>query len=73
MADLDGFERVDVHDEKLIAQVMNYLKYVDADNSTRDDAMPFLELMQTADREIATRVSVDNFDTYYEAFKDRHA
>lgn len=73
MTDLSQFKKVDIHDEELIAKVMNDLKYIDPDHATRDDAVSFLEFMQTAAQEIATRVSIDNFEDYYKAFQEKRA
>lgn len=72
MADLSEFKKVDIHDERLIAKVMNDLKYIDPDHAGRDDAISFLEFMQTAAKEIATQVSADSFEDFYRAFKARH-
>ena len=69
MTDLSQFKKVDIHDEKLITTAMNDLKYIDPDHATRDDAISFLEFMQTAAKEIASRVSIDSFEEYYKAYR----
>ena len=69
MMDLNSFDKVDIHDDELIATIMSYLKYADREHAARDDAISFLEFMRTAAKEIAARISIENFDEYYRAFK----
>jgi hypothetical protein len=68
--DLSQFERVDIYDEELIAKVMNFLMLKDPSHATHDDAISYLKFMQRTAKEIATRVSIDNFDDFYQAFKE---
>jgi uncharacterized protein YktA (UPF0223 family) len=69
----DDFKRPDIHDEKLIAKAMNYLKYHDPEKATREDAISLLEFMQTVAKEVAETVSADSFDDYYKAYKEHQA
>lgn len=69
MSDMD-FKQVDINDEELIAVAMNYLKYHDPENATREDAISLLAFMQTVAKSVATTMSAEDFDKYYEAYKE---
>jgi hypothetical protein len=73
MINSDDFKRLDIHDEELIAKTMNYLKYHDPENATREDAISLLAFMQTVAKEVAETMSADSFDDYYKAYKEHRA
>lgn len=70
MNDTD-FEQIDINDEKLIAVAMNYLKYHDPENATREDAISLLSFMQTVAKGVASTMSVETFDKYYSKYKEQ--
>jgi hypothetical protein len=73
MTNSDEFERPDINDEALITKVVNYLKYNDPHNATREDAVSLLAFMQTVAKEVAATTSDENFDDYYKAYKEQQA
>lgn len=68
MNDTD-FQQIDINDEKMIAIAMNYLKYHDPENATREDAISLLSFMQTIAKGVASAMSIEDFDKYYEEYK----
>jgi len=71
MNDTEFNERPSINDEKLIAAAMNYLKYHDPENATREDAISLLAFMQTVAKGLSTTMSEASFDEYYEAYKEQ--
>lgn len=71
MNDTEFNKRPSINDEKLIAAAMNYLKYHDPENATREDAISLLAFMQTVARGLSTTMSEVSFDEYYEAYKEQ--
>ena len=70
MTDMD-FKQIDINDEGAIAVAMNYLKYHDPENATREDAISLLAFMRTVSDGIATTMSIEDFDKYYEDYKSQ--
>lgn len=68
MNDTD-FQQIDINDEKLIGVAMNYLKYHDPENATREDAISLLSFMQTVAKGVASTMSAEAFDEYYNEYK----
>ena len=68
MNDTD-FQPIDINDEKMIAVAMNYLKYHDPENATKEDAISLLSFMQTVAKGVASTMSAEDFDKYYEEYK----
>lgn len=68
MTDMD-FKQVDINDEGAITIAMNYLKYHDPENATREDAISLLAFMQTVADGVASTMSIEDFDKYYEEYK----
>lgn len=71
MNDTEFSERPSINDEKLIAAAMNYLKYHDPENATRENAISLLAFMQTVAKEVSTTMTEEAFDKYYEAYKEQ--
>lgn len=69
MLDKNDFQKVNLtKDEEVIAKAMNYLKYVDPENATREDAISYLEYMYTA-ADWANKNTTLDFDAFYEQYK----
>ena len=71
MLDKNDFQKSNLaEDEQIITKAMNYLKYTDPDHATRDDAISYLEFMQTVAEQTAKVIPLD-FDAFYEDYKKR--
>lgn len=55
-------------DEEFIAKAMNYLKYVDPEHATREDAISYLEFMQTVGKQVAKTTPL-SFEEFFEEYK----
>jgi len=72
MKDASDFKRYKIYEnEKLITKAMNFLKYADPDHATREDAISYLEFMQTVAVEVAHTIP-DSLEEYFEAYKSQH-
>ena len=73
MTDRSDFKRYKIYEnEKLIAKAMNFLKYNDPENATREDAISLLAFMQTAAKEVANTLP-NSFEEYYKAYKQQQS
>ena len=59
----------DINDEGAIAVAMDYLKYHDPENASREDAISLLAFMQTVADGVASTMSIEDFDKYFEEYK----
>lgn len=60
---------IDINDEGAIAVAMDYLKYHDPENASREDAISLLAFMQTVAVDVASTMSIEDFDKYFEEYK----
>ena len=73
MLDKNDFQKANLSkDEEVIAKAMNYLKYADPDNATRENAISYLEYMFTA-ADWANKNTDLDFDAFYEKYKVEQA
>ncbi|HSX05436.1 MAG TPA: hypothetical protein VLF69_03140 [Candidatus Saccharimonadales bacterium] len=73
MLDKNDFQKSNfAEDEAVIAKAMQYLKYVDPDHAAREDAISYLEFMQTVAEQVAKVTPLD-FDAFYEDYKKQQA
>lgn len=63
------FSQVDINDEDVIAVAMNYFKYHDPENASHEDAISLLAFMQTVAEGVASTMSIEDFDKYFEEYK----
>lgn len=54
--------------EEFIAKAMDYLKYSDPDHATREDAITFIEFIQTVGTEISKTGSL-SFEDFFEQYQ----
>lgn len=69
MLDKNDFTKHDFSsDEEAIDKALVYLQHVDPEHATREDAISYLQFMQTVGEQVAKVSSLD-FDEFYEQYK----
>jgi len=73
MLDQNDFQKVNMSkDEAVIAEAINYLRHIDPEKATRENAISYLEYMYTV-ADFTNKNTELDFDAFYEKYKEEQA